>query len=146
MNEKPRILIIEDDADLVAAMKKMLENKGHNVVVAYNPEEGNEKLKQERPDLIILDVMFGSKGESKGFDFAQKIRNDRQIAGTPILMLTAINTQKPFFNFSPDTDGEYLPVDTFLDKPVKSEELFLKVEDLLRQKTSKWRNWPEKEE
>jgi hypothetical protein len=62
------------------------------------------------------------------------------------LMLTAINTQKPFFNFSPDTDGEYLPVDSFLDKPVKSEGLFLKVEDLLRQKTSKWRNWPEKEE
>ena len=146
MNEKPKILIIEDDIDLVAAMKIMLENKGYNIIVAYDPEEGNEKLSQERPDLIILDVMFGSKGESKGFNFAQKIRNDRQFASTPILMLTAINTQKPFFNFSPDTDGEYLPVDSFLDKPVKSEELFLKVEDLLRQKTSKWRNWPEKEE
>jgi DNA-binding response OmpR family regulator len=146
MNEKPKILIIEDDIDLVAAMKIMLENKGYNIIVAYDPEEGNEKLSQERPDLIILDVMFGSKGESKGFDFAQKIRYDRQFAGTPILMLTAINTQKPFFNFSPDTDGEYLPVDSFLDKPVKSEELFLKVEDLLRQKPSKWRNWPEKEE
>lgn len=145
MNEKPKILIIEDDIDLVAAMKIMLENKGYITIVAYDPEEGNEKLSQERPDLIILDVMFGSKGESKGFDFAQKIRTDRQFAGTPILMLTAINTQKPFFNFSPDTDGEYLPVDAFLDKPVKSEELFLKVEDLLKQKTSKWRNWPEKE-
>ncbi|MBG0861034.1 MAG: response regulator [Bacteroidales bacterium] len=146
MNEKTRILIIEDDADLVAAMKKMLENKGHNVVVAYDPEEGNEKLKQERPDLIILDVMFGSRGESKGFDFAQKIRNDKQIADIPILMLTAINTEKPYFNFSPDTDGEFLPVDSFLDKPVKSDDLFLKVEDLLKQKTSKWRNWPEKEQ
>ena len=60
-------------------------------------------------------------------------------------MLTAINTEKPYFNFSPDTDGEFLPVDSFLDKPVKSDELFLKVEDLLKQKTSKWRNWPDKE-
>jgi DNA-binding response OmpR family regulator len=145
MNEKPKILIIEDDADLVAAMKKMLENKGHNVVVAYDPEEGNEKLRQDKPDLIILDVMFGSKGESKGFDFAQMIRNDKQIADIPILMLTAINTEKPYFNFSPDTDGQFLPVDSFLDKPVKSDELFLKVEDLLKQKTSKWRNWPDKE-
>jgi len=145
MNEKPKILIIEDDADLVAAMKKMLENKGHNVIVAYDPEEGNEKLRQERPDLIILDVMFGSRGESKGFDFAQMIRNDKQNADIPILMLTAINTEKPYFNFSPDTDGEFLPVDSFLDKPVKSDELFLKVEDLLIQKTSKWRNWPDKE-
>ena len=145
MNEKPNILIIEDDADLVAAMKKMLESKGHDVVVAYDPEEGNEKLRQNRPDLIILDVMFGSRGESKGFDFAQKIRTDKQTAGIPILMLTAINTEKPYFNFSTDTDGEFLPVDSFLDKPVKSDELFLKVEDLLKQKTSKWRNWPDKE-
>lgn len=145
MNEKPKILIIEDDADLVAAMKKMLENKGHNVIVAYDPEEGNEKLRHDRPDLIILDVMFGSQGESKGFDFAQQIRNDKKISDIPILMLTAINTEKPYFNFSPDTDGEFLPVDSFLDKPLKSDELFLKVEDLLRQKTSKWRNWPEKE-
>jgi len=145
MNAKPKILIIEDDADLVAAMKKMLENKGHDVVVAYDPEEGSEKLKQDKPDLIILDVMFGSNGESKGFDFAQKIRNDKQIAGIPILMLTAINTEKPYFNFSPETDGEFLPVDSFLDKPVKSDELFLRVEDLLKQKTSKWQNWPEKQ-
>jgi DNA-binding response OmpR family regulator len=146
MNENPKILIIEDDTDLVAAMKKILESKGYNATVAYDPEEGNTKLRQERPDLIILDVMFGSKGESKGFDLAQKIRYDKQFASIPILMLTAINTQKPFFNFSPDTDGEYLPVDSFLDKPVKSEELYKKVEELLKQKTSKWRNWPQKEE
>jgi len=144
MNEKSKILIIEDDSDLVAAMKKMLENKGHIVVVAYDPEEGNEKLKQEKPDLIILDVMFGSQGESKGFDFAQKLRNNPQVSHIPVLMLTAINTEKPYFNFSPDTDGEFLPVDSFLDKPVRSDELFLKVEDLLKQKTSKWQNWPDK--
>ncbi len=145
MNEGSKILIIEDDADLVAAMKKMLENKGHNVVVAYDPDEGNEKLKSEKPDLIILDVMFGSQGESRGFDFAQKLRSNKQISDIPVLMLTAINAEKPYFNFSPDTDGEFLPVDSFLDKPVKSEELFSKVEDLLKQGTSKWRNWPDKE-
>jgi DNA-binding response OmpR family regulator len=145
MNEPPKILIIEDDADLVAAMKKMLESKGHNVVVACDPEEGTVKLSNERPDLIILDVMFGNRGESKGFDFAQKMRSDRQVADIPILMLTAINTERPSFNFSPDTDGEFLPVDCFLDKPIRSDELFLKVEDLLKQKISKWRNWPDKE-
>jgi len=145
MNEKPKILIIEDDIDLVAAMGKMLENKGYNVIVANDPDIGMKKLKEERPDLIILDVMFGSKGESKGFQFANNIRIDSQYADTPILMMTAINSQNPFFNFSPETDGEFLPVDSFLDKPVKFDELFLKIEDLLRQKTSKWRNWPEKE-
>jgi len=145
MNEKQKILIIDDDIDLVAAMKTMLESKGYNTKVAYDPKEGNDILKQERPDLIILDVMFGSRGESQGFDFAQKIRNDKQLADIPILMLTAINTEKPYFNFSPDTDGEFLPVDSFLDKPLKSDDLFFKVEDLLKQKISKWRNWPDKE-
>jgi DNA-binding response OmpR family regulator len=107
MDKIPKILIIEDDIDLVAAIKKMLENKGYNVFAAYDPEEGDDKLKQEKPDLIILDVMFGSKGESKGFAFATRVRTDREYSDTPILMLTAINTEKPFFNFSPDTDGEY---------------------------------------
>ena len=145
MNDKPKILIIEDDTDLVAAIKMLLEKKNYNVIAAYDPEEGNETLKREMPDLIILDVMFGSKGEPKGFDFAQRLRYNKLFAGIPILMLTAINAKKPYFNFSPDTDGEYLPVDSFLDKPIQSDELFRKVEDLLKQKTSKWINYPQKE-
>lgn len=145
MNEKSKVLIIEDDSDLVAAMKIILETKNYQVITAYDPNEGEEKLKQERPDVIILDVMFGSRGESKGFDFAQKLRYDKQFSDIPILMLTAINKEKPFFNFSPDTDGEFLPVDSFLDKPVQSEDLCNKVDELLRQKTSKWSNWPNKE-
>jgi len=144
MNEKPKILIVEDDSDLVAAMKIMLEARGFKVTTAYDPDEGLEKLSVEKPDLIILDVMFGNKGESKGFDFAQKLRFDKNNADIPVLMLSAINSEKPFFNFSADSDGEFLPVDSFIDKPVESETLFLKVEELLRQKTSKWSNWPEK--
>jgi two-component system alkaline phosphatase synthesis response regulator PhoP len=144
MIEKPKILIIEDDPDLIAAIKVILEAKGYKITTAYDPEEGLVKLKLDKPDLIILDVMFGNKGESKGFDFSQQLRYDKQFAGIPVLMLTAINTAKPFFNFSPETDGEYLPVDAFLDKPVRTEELYSKVEDLLKQKISRWRNWPEK--
>jgi twitching motility two-component system response regulator PilH len=134
MNEKQKILIIEDDADLVAATAKILENKGFKVAVAYDPEEGYNKLTLEKPDLIILDVMFGSKGESKGFNFTWKIKNEKQFSDIPILMMTAINTEQPLFNSSPDTDGEYLPVDAFIDKPVKPEELYLKVEALLKGK------------
>jgi len=146
MNEKQSILIIEDDTDLVAAIVKLLQNKGYSVSYAYDPEEGMKKLDQERPDLIILDVMFGSKGESKGFDFAQKLRSNKHLSGIPVLMITAINAEKPFFNFSPETDGEYLPVDAFIDKPVKTEELYSKVEELIKQKTSKWSDWPQKKD
>lgn len=138
MNEKSKILIIDDDSDLVAALKILLETRDYQVSTALDPEEGSTKLNQEKPDLIILDVMFGSKGESKGFDFAQKIRYEKQNADIPVLMLTAINTEKPFFNFSIETDGEFLPVDSFIDKPVKPEELYKKVEELIKQKTSRW--------
>lgn len=142
MNEKSKILIIEDDDDLVMSMKKILESKGYNVITAYDPDEGYKILQLENPDLIVLDVMFGFKGESMGFDFAQNIKLDKKFAAVPILMLTAINAEKPSFNFSPETDGEFLPVDSFLDKPVHSDELIHKVEDLLKQKISKWQNWP----
>lgn len=145
MDKKAKILVIEDDTDLVAALTKLLENKGYAAISAYDPEEGWEKLQQDKPDLIILDVMFGDRGESKGFDFAQKIRYDRLFSDIPILMLTAINAEKPFFNFSPETDNEFLPVDAFLDKPVESDELYVKVEELLNSKTSRWEHWPEKE-
>ena len=143
MNYRPKILLIEDDEDLVAAMRIMLEKKGYSTVAAFNPDEGWKKIEEETPDLVILDVMFGRNGESRGSDFAQKTRLDKKHASIPILMLTAINSQKPFFNFSPDTDGEYLPVDDFLDKPVKAEILLHKVEELLARKTSKWNTWPE---
>ena len=143
MNGKPKILIIEDDTDLVAAMKKILETRGFSVDVAYDPDEGKQKLSKNEPDLIILDVMFGTRGESKGFDFAQSIKLDKKFSAIPILMLTAINTERPSFKFSPETDGEFLPVDSFLDKPVRYEVLIDKVGELLRQKTSKWKNWPE---
>lgn len=146
MTEKSKILLIEDDADLVAAMKKILESKGYNIQIAYDPEEGNAKIKEEKPDLIILDVMFGNRGESRGFDFANSLRINKELSDIPVLMLTAINTERPFFKVSPETDGEFLPVDEFLDKPVKYDELFQKVENLLNQKVSKWRNWPEKTE
>jgi DNA-binding response OmpR family regulator len=137
MNEKPKILLIEDDIDLVESIKKLLETKGYDARIAYDPEEGTLKLNQDKPDLIILDVMFGSKGKTKGFDFARKIKNDRLFADIPIVMMSAINTKESFFNFSPEIDGEYLPVDCFLDKPVQPDELFLKVENLLKRKTNK---------
>ncbi len=143
MKDKPRILIIEDDRDFVAAMKAMLESKDYKVSFEYDTDKGYDTLNRESCDLIILDVMFGTKGDSKGFDFANRIKTEVQFRDIPVLMLTAINTQHPFFNFSPETDGEFLPVDSFLDKPVRFDELLRKVEELLKQKKSKWSDWPD---
>lgn len=144
MDKKIKILIIDDDLDIIESTKIVLESRKYEVISAETPEEGFQKAKQENPGLIILDVMFGSKGESKGFDYAVKMKQDKLLAPIPILMVTSVNIQNPGFGFSDKTDEEYLPVDDFIDKPAQPDELIQKVEKLLRMKVSKWTNWPEK--
>lgn len=75
----------------------------------------------------------------------KKIILDKELVAIPILMITAVNS-KYAFSFSPETDGKYLPVDDFVDKPVQPDELINRVEKLLEQKTSVWINWPDKRE
>ncbi len=141
MGDQKKILIIEDDVDLVEANKVVLESKQYDVTEAYTPEEGFQKLEKEKPDLVILDVMFGRKSEAAGFELARKIRMNHDLASIPILMVTAVNVENPGFHFSGD-DGEYIPVDAFIDKPAQPEELIQTVQDLIEKKTSKWINWP----
>ena len=82
--------------------------------------------------------MFGEKSKEDGFNFAHKLRQDKKLSYIPILILTAVNMEYPGFNFSPKTDGEYLPVDDFIDKPPEPDDLLNKVEKLLSMKESKW--------
>ena len=142
MKEQSKILIIEDDVDLIEAMKIPLEAENYKVLSATDPDDGLEKAKKEQPHLIILDVMFGETKEKKGFDYAVRIKREKTLAPIPILMLTSVNVQLPTYHFSPKTDGEYLPVDEFIDKPAPPEVLTEKVKKLIEMKTSKWANWP----
>jgi len=129
MNEQKKILIIEDDLDIIESMKVVLESKKYQVISANDGKEGFEKAKAEKPDLIILDVMMRHKTE--GFDVTQNLRRNEQTKYIPILMVTAI-TQKTGFPFSPETDGEFLPVDDYVEKPVQPDDLLSRVEKLLK--------------
>jgi DNA-binding response OmpR family regulator len=139
------ILIIEDDADTAEAMKVLLEGEGYRVRATADPEAGYAAIAETRPDLVVLDVMFGSRQKTQGFDYAVKIRQNREISYVPILMITAVNTRYPGFEFNAGADGEYLPVDDFIDKPAQPEDLRQKVAALLDQRVSKWRDWPRSE-
>ncbi|NQT25880.1 response regulator transcription factor [candidate division KSB1 bacterium] len=130
MTNPKKVFIIEDDIDLVEAMKAILEARGIQVQAAYQPDDGLELIRQENPDLIILDVMFGKEGSTLGFDFARELRQDKALCHIPILMETAVNAEYPGFTFSPK-DGAYLPVDDFINKPARPDELVEKVEKLL---------------
>lgn len=127
-----KILIIDDDPDLVEAMKVVLESKQHQIAVAKSGEEGLKKAKQSRPDLVILDVMMETM--DKGFDVARDLKKDQNYKDIPILMLTAIK-ERTGLGFEKEAgDKDWLPVDDYCDKPLKPEELISKVENLLAKK------------
>lgn len=125
-----RILIIDDDPDVVEAMRVVLESKNHKVISAKSGAEGLKKVKLEKPELILLDVMMETM--DKGFDVAREIKNDEDTKNIPILMLTAIK-DKIGLDFRKEAGDEtWLPVNDYVEKPLKPQELLEKVEKLLK--------------
>lgn len=122
------VLIADDDPDIVEAMKTVLEASGFDVLTAPNGQECLRKLRESKPDVLILDVMMTT--ETEGFHVAYEIRNDPQLRHIPVLMLTAIE-QKTGMSFSPEEDEDYLPVEDFVSKPVEPEELVERVRALV---------------
>jgi len=124
-----KFLIVDDYPYITEGMTVVLENKGYEVRSALDSDQGLDRLKEARPDLIILDVMMRTSQE--GFEFAREIKQNAQFKDIPILMLTAVK-QKKGLDFKPAAGDEAgLPVQAFLDKPVKPDLLIEKVQDLL---------------
>lgn len=123
MKQKPKILVIDDDVDLVKVMKGTLESKPYEVLVAYNGKEGMEKAKKEKPDLIILDIMMPVMD---GFNFAEQFSKDPSLAKITVLALTSFS----------DSLGQPFPfeVSEYLRKPLKPKDLIAKVEEHLKRK------------
>ena len=115
-----KIMIIDDDIDLVEAMRITLESGGYDVIDAQEGQKGLEIIKKEKPDLLILDVMMGTLDE--GFHVAYQIRNDAEIKDIPILMITAVGAQTGF-EFDMQRDEDFLPVNEFIEKPVNPKVL-----------------------
>jgi len=126
VNKKPKILVIDDDVDLVAVMRGTLESKAFEVVTAYNGKEGLEKAKSEKPDLILLDIMMPVMD---GFNFAEQFGKDAVLKKIPVLALTSFSDSlgQPFT----------FEVSEYLRKPLKPKDLIAKVEEHLKRKGSK---------
>ncbi|MFA6978160.1 MAG: response regulator [Ignavibacteriaceae bacterium] len=119
-----KIIIIDDDPDILDASSLVLNAKGYEVSTASNPDEGFELVRKTHPDLIILDVMMNEPDD--GFFLAQKFRREK--ITTPILMLSSVSkTVGMSFGIS-----EIVPVDDFVEKPISPSLLIEKVEQLLQ--------------
>jgi len=130
-----KILIVDDDSDLVASLSQVLAANGYETAAASNGAEGLRALEAERPDLVILDVMMET--DTAGFEVADRIRSSRptskyrEFKDIPIIILTAID-QVTNSRFSLDHGESFLPgIHDFLTKPVDVEELLARVRSSL---------------
>lgn len=120
------ILMIDDDKQLLKMMGMMLERGGHNPTLISDPEEGMVELQENKPDLLVLDVMMPG---TNGHLICRQIRATKELADLPILILTAR---------AQDVDREAAlksGADEYLSKPVSAQELMQSIDQLLRQKT-----------
>lgn len=108
------ILIIEDQPDMRENIATILEMEDHAVLTAENGREGIEMAREEKPDLILCDVMMP---EMDGHEVLNALRADRTIAGTPFIFLTAKGEKRDL------REGMNLGADDYLTKPVSAPEL-----------------------
>ncbi len=135
-SESKRILVVDDDPDIVESLKMVLESANYDVDTAGSPQEGFARIDAAAPDLILLDIMMPDGTE--GFHFVWRLRNEypEPINQIPILVLTAIHstTQLRFYPDQTDKEygpGEFLPVQGFMDKPVEPSLLLRKLAETL---------------
>jgi DNA-binding response OmpR family regulator len=132
-----KILVVEDDPKTARAMQLALQTEGHEVLTAGSKEEGEATAVGSKPDLMIVDVMMPEGTE--GFHLVWKIRQmeDEVLKNVPIVMATGIHGTTEMRFYPEQTDGtyqpgEFLPVQGWIDKPIKVEDLLSKVEAILR--------------
>jgi len=131
MPKQTRILLIDDDSDVHTVVKKILEPKSYEVISAYDGFEGLRKVVDERPDLIILDVIMPGK---HGFDVCHELKTDEKyhfFSNIPVLMLTVYPEDREKMHLSV-REGMMMEAEDYLQKPVDAKELVKRVEDLLK--------------
>jgi CheY-like chemotaxis protein len=129
----PKILVIDDDPDFRAAVTPILKSALYEVAMASNPQEAKDKVFQEKPDLILLDIMMDSLFD--GFSLCHAIKTSpefKDFKDTPIIFVSAVKeVAGSRFQFKGDEEGMAGP-DDYIDKPVKPDDLLARIAKLLK--------------
>ena len=127
MTDKKLILVVDDEPDFVSIVQSNLEKEGFDVNVAYDGVEGLEKVRQNPPDLIVLDVMMPEKD---GYEMCADLKKDKNFSSIPILMLTAVADHVSSTRYS-HYNGMSMEADDYLPKPASAEDITQSVKSLL---------------
>lgn len=133
MENEIKILTIDDDANLQKVLRKVLESKAYRVIQAADGEEGLRKVVDEKPDLIILDVIMPGK---TGFDVCHELKTDEKyyfFSRIPVLMLTVYPDEKEEARLSM-REGMTMEAEDYMHKPIDPEELLNRVKTLLEER------------
>lgn len=122
-----KILIVDDDPDFVEATQLILEAEGYEVISAANGDQGLARVREEKPDLVILDVVMSSVLD--GLHMSEVLHNDPAHRNIPVLMVTSIANMDYAALFPTD---EYIHIDAFLTKPVPPDRLLKEVKRHLK--------------
>ena len=128
MARQAKILIVDDDPVFVESTKAVLESKNYQVSVAYDGDEGLQKVQEDSPDLIILDIIMPTKD---GFTVCEQLKGDPQLSKIPVLMLTSFAEKKGETSI-PVSEGLGLEAEDYIDKPVSPEELLSRIDIQLK--------------
>ncbi len=129
MDEKARILLVDDDEDFLKSTGDLLEAHGYQVMSATDGAAGLTKALKERPNLMVLDVMMAT--ETEGFEVARKIPEAKELQQMPVILVTGIRKEmKLGFAFEPDET--WLPVERVMEKPIDPARFLAVVSKLLQ--------------
>ena len=121
------ILVVDDDPDFVEITRLILKSEGYVVRTASNGDMALRLAREEPPDLILLDVMM--TGVLDGVQVAHTLRQDPALSPVPVIMVSSMPNSSQADLFPTD---EYLPIDTWISKPVQPADLKRKVARFLR--------------
>ena len=127
MSEKQLVLVVDDDPDLVESVSMKLESLNFNVAKAYDGVEALDKIKEARPDLIILDVMMPRKN---GYELCDELKKSDEYKDIIIVLLTAVADAVTSTSFT-HMDGKTTMADDFIPKPIELDKLMEMVQENL---------------
>lgn len=133
-NQKSRILVVDDEADIVSYFTVMLEDAGYEVASASNGQEALDVVRRERPDLITLDITMPEKS---GVKFYREIKEDEALRGIPVVIVTGVTTplegarKEGSFEKFLSSRRQIPPPDAFFEKPIDAQLFLARIAELL---------------
>jgi CheY-like chemotaxis protein len=125
-----KIFVVDDDQDILDSLELILTHHGYEVTTSVSTKKAVEIAVSDKPDLVIMDVMF-PENSSEGFELAREFNKNDQLRKIPIVMLSAVNARFKLGFSNRDRGEDWLPVAEFMEKPIEPSKLLEIVERLL---------------